>query len=247
MWRKFITVIVIPILFVVVGIAIALFSVDIVRYSQRVYSQNSNEPEWILSPYDEMFQTIESIYGIDWVLLSAIANVESKFTPTAVSKAGAVGLMQVMPAVAKSMGYAPESLVDSRVCAEVAARLLHENNAMLRFPSDFDGNERLKFILACYNAGYSRVADARRLARYNAGYSRVADARRLARYYDADADKWEVVSDYLKLLAEPEYVEHEMVQSGEFKGSAETIAYVRRVMNLYGRYKRRVANWYDNI
>lgn len=231
MWRKFITVIVIPILFVVVGIAIALFSVDIVRYSQRVYSQNSNEPEWILSPYDEMFQTIESIYGIDWVLLSAIANVESKFTPTAVSKAGAVGLMQVMPAVAKSMGYAPESLVDSRVCAEVAARLLHENNAMLRFPSDFDGNERLKFILACYNAGYSRVADA----------------RRLARYYDADADKWEVVSDYLKLLAEPEYVEHEMVQSGEFKGSAETIAYVRRVMNLYGRYKRRVANWYDNI
>lgn len=226
MWRKFVTVIVTPILFAVVGVAIALFSVDIVRYSQRVFPQNSLEPEWIISPYDEMFQTIEAIYGIDWLLLSAIANVESKFNPVAVSKVGAVGLMQVMPAVAKSMGYAPESLVDSRVCAEVAAKLLHENNTMLRFSSDFDSNERLKFILACYNAGYSRVADA----------------RRLARYYNANADKWEVVSNYLKLLAEPKYVEHEVVQSGGFKGSAETIAYVRRVMNVYGRYKRKIAN-----
>lgn len=226
MWRKFVTVIVTPILFAVVGAATALFSVDIVRYSQRVFPQNSLEPEWIISPYDEMFQTIEAIYGIDWLLLSAIANVESKFNPVAVSKVGAVGLMQVMPAVAKSMGYAPESLVDSRVCAEVAAKLLHENNTMLRFSSDFDSNERLKFILACYNAGYSRVADA----------------RRLARYYNANADKWEVVSNYLKLLAEPKYVEHEVVQSGGFKGSAETIAYVRRVMNVYGRYKRKIAN-----
>jgi membrane-bound lytic murein transglycosylase F len=157
-------------------------------------------------------------------LLSAIAYSESQFNPNAVSKAGAVGLMQVMPMVAKSMGYAPEALYDANSCTEIAVRLLHENNKMLHFSSRFDATERLNFILACYNAGYSRIADA----------------RRLARYHDADADKWSVVATYLPLLGESEYAEHEAVQSGVFYGSAETIAYVRKVMRVYGRYKKRV-------
>jgi membrane-bound lytic murein transglycosylase F len=95
---------------------------------------------------------------------------------------------------------------------------------MLRFPAGFDSVERVKFILACYNAGYSRIADA----------------RRLARYFEADADSWSVVSTFLPLLAEQEYATHEVVHSGVFAGSEETIAYVAKVMRIYGRYKRKV-------
>ena len=224
MWSRFLNNIVVPLLFAVMAVLFALFSVDIVRYGQKQIAQPDNGPEWIISPYDKMFQEVGEMCGVDWLLLSAIASVESKFTPDAKSRAGAVGLMQVMPAVAKSMGYAPEALIDPRACTEVAAMLLHENNEMLRFPQSFDSTERLNFILACYNAGYSRIADA----------------RRLARYHEEDADKWSVVATYLPLLAEEEFAQHEVVQSGTFYGSAETISYVRKVMRVYKRYRDKV-------
>lgn len=224
MWRKMVNMVVVPLLFAVVTAVLALLAVDMVRYSQEHISVHQTKPDWKISPYDSMFREMGDRYGIDWLLLSAIASAESKFVPDAVSKAGAIGLMQVMPSVARSMGYAPEALLDARACTEVAARLLHENNTMLRLSEGFDKTERLNFILACYNAGYSRIADA----------------RRLARYHEDDADRWSVVAEYLPLLGEAEYAEHEAVQSGAFYGSAETIAYVRKVMRVYGRYKKMI-------
>ena len=179
----------------------------------------------LISPYDKMLRVVGKKYGVDWLLLSAIANAESEFNPEAVSKAGAVGLMQIMPMVAKSMGYEREQLFDAEVSAEIAAMLLHENNKMLRLPKSFDKAERLNFILACYNAGYSRIADA----------------RRLARHHSEDANQWSVVQKYLALLAEPQYYEQEIVRSGEFGGSEETISYVGKVVRLYGLYKELAA------
>ena len=132
--------------------------------------------------------------------------------------------MQIMPGVARRMGYDPETLKEPRVNVEIAAKLLHDNNEMLNFSQKFNKIERLNFILACYNAGYSRVADA----------------RRLTRYFEENAGRWSVVSTYLPLLAEPEYAEHEAVRGGPFYGSAETIAYVKAVMRVYKRYQRMV-------
>lgn len=179
----------------------------------------------LISPYDKMLRVVGKKYGVDWLLLSAIANAESEFNPEAVSKAGAVGLMQIMPMVAKSMGYEREQLFDAEVSAEIAAILLCENNKMLRLPKSFDKAERLNFILACYNAGYSRIADA----------------RRLARHHSEDANQWSVVQKYLALLAEPQYYEQDIVRSGEFGGSEETISYVGKVVRLYGLYKELAA------
>ena len=216
----------VPLLFVVATTPIVIVAT---QQSQRSIAPISIEiveekKQYLISQYDEMFQKIGEEFGVDWLLLSAIANAESKFTPNAVSKAGAMGLMQVMPMTAKSMGYEREQLFDAEVSAEIAAILLCENNKMLRFTANIDKMERLNFILACYNAGYSRIADA----------------RRLTRYHEDDADKWGVVATYLPLLAEPEYAEHEVVQSGAFYGSEETIAYVKKVMRLYKRYQKRV-------
>jgi soluble lytic murein transglycosylase len=53
--------------------------------------------ECVISPYDEIMQSVEIESGIDWRLLSAIAHTESNFRADAVSKRGAVGLMQIMP------------------------------------------------------------------------------------------------------------------------------------------------------
>lgn len=229
MWRKVVDLLLIPLLFIVVSGVVSIVSIAAALRNRPeiVTQEDTSEVEsYIISPYDKMFQEVGSIYGVDWLLLSAIARAESEFRFDAVSSAGAVGIMQVMPLVAKNMGYDRESLFDSRVCAEVAAKLLHENNEMLHLPQTFDKEERLKFILACYNAGYSRIADA----------------RRLTRYYEGDAAQWNEVAEYLALLADPEYAEHEVVTAGTFNGSKETIAYVSKVMHLYRIYKTKIAS-----
>ena len=95
---------------------------------------------------------------------------------------------------------------------------------MISLSKSFDETERLNFILACYNAGSSRIADA----------------RRLARFHDEDHNKWSVVEEYLELLAEPEFAEHEVVESGLFCGSEETRNYVQMVMRRYRQYKEKI-------
>ena len=177
----------------------------------------------LISDYDGLFMRVGEHYGIDWRLLAAIARAESKFRPDVVSKAGAVGLMQIMPYVARRMGVEREGLFDAEVSVTLAARLLKENDDMLRLGRNFDSEERLRFVLACYNAGFSRIDDA----------------RRLARHYEDDADKWSIVATYLALLAEEEFYEHEVVESGAFHGSEETVAYVRVVMRHYKRFCRK--------
>jgi membrane-bound lytic murein transglycosylase F len=223
--RRIFSYCVVPLLFATVGALLSLFAVDIVNYSEKRLKLRETEAEkWILSPFDNMFKDVGAQCDVDWVLLSAIASAESEFNPNAISSAGAVGIMQVMPAVAKNLGYERDSLFNPRICAEVAAILLHENNDMLSLSQSIDKTERLIFILACYNAGYSRISDA----------------RRLARYHEEDGNKWSVVEEYLTLLAEPEFAEHEVVRSGAFHGSAETRAYVKRVMRRYNRFKFKI-------
>jgi membrane-bound lytic murein transglycosylase F len=220
----------VPVLFVCVAGFLSVEATTLVMQSETPLRKKSSkatvveEESYIISRYDKLFQEIGGEYGVDWLLLSAIARAESEFRFDAVSKAGAVGLMQIMPAVARRMGYEREQLFDPRTNIEIAVKLLLENRSMLRFSTQLDESERLKFVLACYNAGYSRIIDA----------------RRLARFHDDSPDNWSVVASYLELLSEPEFAEHEVVQSGEFFGSEETILYVGRVMRIYSRYRSKI-------
>ncbi len=225
---KIVNRVVFPLLFLFVATTLTLSSVVCaVRFTHP--SDNTvevEEPEpHILSPFDKMFREVGDLHKVDWCLLSAIARVESEFNPRAVSRSGATGIMQVMPHVASSMGIHRDSLFNPRVCTTVAAQLLHENYKMLNMGRDIDSLEQLKFTLACYNAGYLRVSDA----------------RRLARFYQDKSDEWYTVSGYLELLAEEEYSSHEVVKGGAYHGSKETIAYVNKVMRTYKNYCRKVA------
>jgi hypothetical protein len=57
-----------------------------------------------LSAYDQVFEDAGREWNVDPKLLKAMATQESGGNPRAVSKAGAQGLMQIMPATAKSLG-----------------------------------------------------------------------------------------------------------------------------------------------
>ena len=91
-------------------------------------------------------------HGLDPLLLHAIAHVESRHDPQAVSPAGARGLMQVMPATAQRFGVAePErTLHDAGTNLRASAALLR--TLQRRYSGD------LRLVLAAYNAGEGAVA-----------------------------------------------------------------------------------------
>lgn len=226
MRRNFISRIAVPILFVSVATVLAIFTA---KYAQQNHTPTPSTecaeeiitPEQLISEFDDIFKEVGKQYEIDWLLLAAIANTESRFQADAKSPVGARGLMQVMPHVARNMGYTRKELYDARTNVEVAAQLLIENRTMLRLPDSFDEEEALKFILACYNAGYSRIADA----------------RALANYFEADTDTWNIVGLFLSWLSDTEFSDLEVVKAGPFHGSQETLDYVERVTDTYREYK----------
>lgn len=100
------------------------------------------------TPYASAFQSAGARYGVSPRLLAAVADVESSFTPTAVSGAGAEGLMQLMPSTASSLGVDP---FEPTAAIDGAARLLRAH--IDRFGS-------VDAALAAYNLGGTRVAQA---------------------------------------------------------------------------------------
>ena len=97
------------------------------------------------SQWADAFRVASEQYGLPPGLLEAVAQVESGFNPSAVSSAGAQGLMQFMPATAAGLGvdpFDPESAIDG------AARYLSSH--LERFGS-------IEKALAAYNAGPGAV------------------------------------------------------------------------------------------
>ncbi len=114
-----------------------------------------------LSPYDALVQKYADQFGFDWRLVVAQMYQESRFDHEARSWAGAVGLMQVLPRTAKSLGFhdfrTPE--------AGIHAGVHYLDWVRDRFEPELPVEDRMWFTLAAYNAGYGHVWDARRLAR----------------------------------------------------------------------------------
>jgi soluble lytic murein transglycosylase-like protein len=95
----------------------------------------------------EIVGSVSKKYKVDEKLVMALIQQESNFNPTATSKAGAMGLMQLMPATAKTLGvinpFSPEQNIEGGV-----KHLRH----ML---DKYKGN--LILALAAYNAGGGSV------------------------------------------------------------------------------------------
>ena len=97
------------------------------------------------TPYSGLFQAAEQKYGVPATLLAAVAKQESGFNASAVSPAGARGLMQIMPGTAQGLGVDP---MQPAQAVDGAARLLKD--LIGRFG-------RVDHALAAYNAGPGAV------------------------------------------------------------------------------------------
>jgi soluble lytic murein transglycosylase-like protein len=102
-------------------------------------------------PYAALIQTVALKHGIDPALVHAVVVTESNYRPRATSPVGARGLMQVMPATARELGFSRASaLFDPRQNLEAGVKYL---KLLLE---RFDGD--LPSALAAYNAGPGAVS-----------------------------------------------------------------------------------------
>lgn len=97
--------------------------------------------------YDAVIKEASRRYGLSVALIRAIIHTESAFDPMAVSRAGAQGLMQLMPALSRDLGV--KDPFDPRQNIMAGTRYM---SALL---AEHNGN--LALALASYNAGPGNV------------------------------------------------------------------------------------------
>lgn len=188
---------------------------------KRARSDYSSIVSSNISPYDHLIKKVADSLGWDWRLLAAQIYQESHFDTQAESWAGAVGLMQLLPETGEMYGisnmFDPEQSLKAGV-----AYLAWLDKIWTKYITD--GEERIKFVLASYNAGQGHVLDA----------------RRLAQKYGKNPNKWEGnVEFFLELKSRPEYYNDPVVSSGYCRGS-EPVNYVEQILSRYESYKHLV-------
>ncbi|MGO3395738.1 MAG: transglycosylase SLT domain-containing protein [Serratia proteamaculans] len=135
----------------------AAVTADIPGYSQPVQHAQAARRKRplgaLLSPLLQNHNAmLEKRYQLPPGTLSALAMTESSGNPMAISKAGAMGMYQIMPKTGKAYGMSAADFFDPIAESNVTARILSENL------KHYHGN--LQLALAAYNAGVGRLDGA---------------------------------------------------------------------------------------
>ena len=144
------------------------------------------EFEHYIGSYEAVIQKMAERYKVEPALIKAVIKAESNFDPSALSRKGAIGLMQLMPATALNLNvsnpYNPHQNIEG-------------GTKYLRNLTGLFGSD-LKLVIAAYNAGenavikygrnippYKETRDyVKRVTTYLASYRKEATiANRLAR------------------------------------------------------------------
>lgn len=202
------------------------------RYFERSKSTNNfsskfnvNFNSGRISPFDNLFRKYAKEIGYDWRLLAAQSYCESHFDSTVVSWAGARGIMQLMPSVARAYGLTEATITSNEPNIFAASKIIASLNRT--FSSKVpDVNERNKFIVAAYNSGVAHILDA------------IA----IARKYGLDPARWDGnVENALLMKSNPEVYNDPVCKYGYFRGR-QTCEYVRQVYDFYNKAIRHVGS-----
>jgi hypothetical protein len=109
----------------------------------RVFMPNQED----IQKYAAIIQTASKAYGVEASLVHAVISAESAYNPQAISKTGAMGLMQLMPETARRYGV--QNMMDPTENIHGGVRYLRDLLAMFR--------GRMDLAIAAYNAGENAV------------------------------------------------------------------------------------------
>ncbi|MDO9515933.1 MAG: lytic transglycosylase domain-containing protein [Syntrophales bacterium] len=122
---------------------------EVVSSAPTFQSPGSSSSGEVDPRFFAIIQEASDRYGVEPALIQAIIMAESSYNPKAISRRGARGLMQLMPATAKALGvedsFNPEHNIHGGV--RYFKRLLDR----------FDGD--VSMALAAYNAGSRKVRE----------------------------------------------------------------------------------------
>ncbi|MBQ9440268.1 MAG: transglycosylase SLT domain-containing protein [Paludibacteraceae bacterium] len=170
-----------------------------------------------ISPYDALFMRYAPAIGWDWRMLASLCYHESRFNPNTTSPMGARGLMQLVPVTAKRFGLTDDNAYEPE--ASVMAGVQYIKYLQMVYSSVEDREERVKFVLASYNAGPAHILDA------------IA----LTKKYGGNPHLWSSVEHYLLLKSEPQYYNDPVCRYGYYRGAAAA-GYVKKVLNTFQMY-----------
>jgi membrane-bound lytic murein transglycosylase F len=171
-----------------------------------------------ISQYDDLIKSASARINWDWRLLAALICQESRFDPKVVSSMGAYGLMQVMPVTGQNLNID----ITASPAENIRAGTMYINWLQSIFePKIANPGERIKFILASYNAGPGHVLDAMHLAEKNG----------------TDPAKWDgSVALWLNRKADPKYYTDSVVKFGSFH-AGESLSFVTEILERYDHYR----------
>lgn len=119
--------------------------------------------------YDDTFRKYSKRFfgvGFDWQYFKAQGLAESGLDPTAKSRVGARGIMQMMPgtyAMIKSRRTDLGAIDDPEW--NIAAGIMHDRGLWYRWKDASTTDERLRFMFGSYNAGEGPIIRAKTMAR----------------------------------------------------------------------------------
>jgi peptidoglycan lytic transglycosylase F len=169
---------------------------ELARYAERYFARARQvarvdatafleKVRTVLPDLRALFEEAQTVSGVDWRLIAAIAYQESQWDPGATSDTGVRGMMQLTEETARHLGVGDR--LDTRASTLAAARYFADLRDKL--PARIAEPDRTWLALAAFNIGLGHLEDARVLAQ----------SQKL------DPDRWSDVRKALPLLAEPEY------------------------------------------
>lgn len=169
-----------------------------------------------ISPYDIYVKKYADIVGWDWRLICSLIYQESKFKMGVSSSRGAIGLMQIKEAVAKTYGiddiYDPEYNIKAGISHLARLQRIYRR-------AGADSSNVIKLTLAAYNCGEGRLQDCMSLAKQKG----------------LDPLVWENIAEVIPMLRDEEHYRNDAVKLGRFNGG-ETLKFVELIMERYGQY-----------
>jgi len=166
---------------------------EVNEYLEQDQGQTLRRKAFTQAEVDSAIEQAAARHNVDPNLVRAVVKVESNFNPNAVSRKGAMGLMQLMPQTARNLNvqnpFDPEQNVDAGV--------RHLKQLMESYGGD------IRLSLAAYNAGAGAVARSAGIPHYAETRNYV---KRITELYSSGSTAG---SDFFGMRHDPVHVERD--------------------------------------